>query len=56
MLMDLRQGAAQYPSLDEMTRCGTWDASGFRSWCAQQRIAGLDLNAACDAFESIASS
>jgi len=56
MLMDLRQGAAQYPSLEEMTVEGSWDPPAFRRWCAEQRIAGLDLNAACDAFESIASS
>jgi 5'-3' exonuclease len=56
MLMDLRLGAAHYPSLDEMTSRGTWDAAAFRAWCAEQRIAGLDVNAACEAFESIASS
>lgn len=56
MLMDLRQGAAHYPSLDEMTTRGKWDAAAFRAWCAEQRIAGLDVNAACEALESIATS
>lgn len=55
LLMDLRQGAANYPSIEELTRRGTWDAAGFRSWCTEQRIAGLDVNAASTAFEWIAS-
>ncbi len=55
LLMDLRQGAAQYPSLEAMTSQGTWDAVAFRGWCKEQRIAGLDVTAACEAFEPIAS-
>ena len=55
MLMDLRQGAAHYPSLEDMTSRGAWDPAAFRRWCTDQRIAGLDVNAACQAFESIAS-
>jgi len=54
-LMDLRAAAERFPDLDDYTRTGTWDEATFRGWVKEQRIAGLDLNAACRAMESLAS-
>ena len=46
-LMDLRLAAARYPDLSPYRRRGTWDEGAFRAWVAEQRIAALDLEAAC---------
>lgn len=53
-LMDLRLGAAHFPSLADMTACGRWDEATFRNWVKDQRIQGLELDTACRAFEAIA--
>jgi 5'-3' exonuclease len=54
-LMDLRAAAERFPDLGAYTRTGTWDEATFREWVKEQRIAGLDVNAACRAMESLAS-
>lgn len=54
MLMDLRIAAGSYANLDEYRRQFTWDERAFRSWAKDQRIAGMDLNAACRMFSQIA--
>ena len=54
-LMDLRAAAERFPDLGTYTRTGTWDEAKFREWVKEQRIAGLDVNAACRAMESLAS-
>ena len=46
-LMDLRLAAARYPDLSSYTRRGAWGESIFRTWVTGQRIAALDLEAAC---------
>lgn len=53
-LMDLRAAAARFPDLDGYTLRGTWDENAFRGWVKEQRIAGLDVNAACRAMEALA--
>jgi 5'-3' exonuclease len=53
-LMDLRAGAAHFPSLQDMTQEGEWDEAGFRDWCKEQRIAGLDVNGASQAMDGVA--
>jgi DNA polymerase-1 len=52
--LDLRAAAERFPDLTEYTRTGTWDEAAFREWVKAQRIAGLDVNAACRAMESLA--
>ena len=54
-LMDLSAAAALYPDLRPYTSTGAWDADGFRAWAKDQRIAGLDSEAACRALASLAS-
>lgn len=46
-LMDLRLAAARYPDLSSYTRRGAWNEAIFRGWVTGQRIAALDLEAAC---------
>ncbi|MGH2634325.1 MAG: hypothetical protein ACRDG3_13020 [Tepidiformaceae bacterium] len=53
-LMDLREAAGRFPDLASYTRTGTWDEAAFRDWVKEQRIAGLEVNAACRAMESLA--
>jgi 5'-3' exonuclease len=53
-LMDLRLGAANFPDLGPLLRGGTWDEAGFRAWVAEQRIAALEIEAACAAMSAIA--
>lgn len=55
-LMDLRLAAARYPDLAPYTRRGTWDEPAFRAWVAGQRIAALDLEAACITMRRLAES
>jgi len=55
-LMDLRLAARRYENLEGMVRRGKWDESGFRAWVGDQRIAGLDVEAAVRAMESMARS
>ena len=54
-LMDLRLAAQDYPSLEPYERRFSWNAPEFRAWVRAQRIAALDLDSACAAFEHIAS-
>ena len=54
VLMDLRAAAARYESLDEMTQTGVWDEQGFRAWVSEQRIAGMEVDAASRAMASVA--
>jgi 5'-3' exonuclease len=54
VLMDLRAAAARYPSLDGMLERHDWDEATFRAWFTDQRIAGLELDAASRAMESLA--
>ncbi len=54
VLMDLRAAAARYDSLEGMTTAGTWDRDGFRAWMKDQRIAGLDVDAATRALDAVA--
>ncbi len=54
VLMDLRAAAARYDSLADITMVGTWDREGFRSWMKEQRIAGLDVEAAVRALDAVA--
>ena len=54
-MMDLRKAAAGYPDLGPYTAEGSWDERAFRAWVAEQRIAGVEVEAACRAFEAIAS-
>lgn len=53
-LMDLRAAAGRYPALDAMMRTGTWGEAGFRTWLADQRIAGVDANAAFRTMSALA--
>ncbi|MCC6382937.1 MAG: hypothetical protein IT304_10550 [Dehalococcoidia bacterium] len=53
-LMDLRLAAAGYRSLDGMLRRGNWDETELRTWLADQRVAGLDADAAVSAMEEVA--
>lgn len=53
-LMDLRVAAARYPDLTPYRRRGSWDESGFRAWVARQRIAALDVEAACSTMARLA--
>lgn len=53
-LMDLRRAAAGYASLEGMLQRGEWDETELRAWLADQRIAGLDTDAAIRAMEEIA--
>ena len=53
-LMDLRLAAARYPDLAPYRRRGLWDESSFRAWVAQQRIAALDVEAACSTMARLA--
>lgn len=55
VLMDLRAAAARYDTIDEMVTQGAWDEASFRSWVAEQRIAGMEVEAAVRAMEGIAS-
>ena len=54
-LMDLRLAAQSYPSLEGYEQRFRWQESAFRAWVRQQRIAALDIDSACRAFELIAS-
>ena len=54
VLMDLRAAASRYESLDGMVQRGRWDEAHFRAWFHQQRIAGLDLEAAVFAMRGLA--
>jgi 5'-3' exonuclease len=54
-LMDLRLAALGYPSLENYERRFTWNETEFRAWVRSQRIAALDLDSACSAFERISS-
>jgi 5'-3' exonuclease len=54
VLMDLRAAAARYDTIDEMVVTGSWDEAGFRAWLAEQRIAGLDTEAAVIAMTALA--
>jgi 5'-3' exonuclease len=54
VLMDLRAAARRYDTIAPMSRSGTWDEPGFRRWLADQRIAGLDTDAAMTAMEGLA--
>jgi len=51
VLMDLRLAALNYPDLRPYTVAGTWAESDFRAWVKEQRIAGLDIEAACRAMD-----
>jgi DNA polymerase-1 len=53
-LMDLRLAAESYPDLGAYTAAGAWDTVQFRAWVRDQRIAGMDLEAAVRALETIA--
>jgi 5'-3' exonuclease len=53
-LMDLHLGAASFPDLGPLLRSGCWAEADFRSWVAGQRIAALEIGAACIAMSSIA--
>jgi 5'-3' exonuclease len=54
VLMDLRAAAARYPGIDEMMTVGQFDEAGFRAWLAEQRLAGLDTEAAVIAMSALA--
>ncbi|MCK9520605.1 MAG: hypothetical protein M0R74_16500, partial [Dehalococcoidia bacterium] len=54
LLMDLRLAAKRYDDIDEMVMRGTWNEAEFRAWVADQRIAGLEVDAACQAMASVA--
>lgn len=53
-LMDLRKAAASFPDLSAWSTTGAWDEPAFRAWVKEQRIPGVELEAACRAFESVA--
>lgn len=53
-LMDLRAAARNYTDLGPYQRQGTWDEAHFRSWVAEQRIAGLEVEPAVACLEHIA--
>ena len=53
-LMDLRLAAANYPDLAPYRKDGQWDEAYFRGWVKDERIAGLEVEAACRALEVIA--
>ena len=54
VLMDLRAAAARYETIDDMVTTGTWDETGFRAWVADQRIAGMEIEAAVRAMAIVA--
>ena len=54
VLMDLRAAAARYESLDGMVQTGTWAEAGFRAWVMEQRIAGVEVEAASRAMGALA--
>lgn len=53
-LMDLRAAAANYPDLSQLLKRGRWDEAGFRAWVAEQRIAALEIEAACRCMAAMA--
>jgi DNA polymerase I len=53
-LMDLREAAKGFPDLSPYERPGSWDEPVFRAWVKDQRIAGIEFDAACRAFASVA--
>ena len=53
-LMDLRLAASRYPDLSAYRQRGKWDEDAFRGWVAEQRIAALDLEAACVTMRRLA--
>lgn len=55
VLMDLHRAAKEYESLDPYTTRGTWNEADFRAWVKDQRVAGLEIDAAVRAMEAIAS-
>jgi hypothetical protein len=52
--MDLRLGAASFPDLVPYRVTGAWDETTFRAWVAEQRIAALEIEAACSCLTAIA--
>lgn len=55
-MMDLRAAALNYPDLAPYTVSGAWDEATFRAWVKDQRIAGLEIEAAARALEAVAAS
>jgi 5'-3' exonuclease len=53
-LMNLRLGAANFPDLGPLLRRGAWNEGNFRAWVAEQRIAALEIEAACAVMSGIA--
>jgi hypothetical protein len=54
VLMDLRAAAARYESIDSMLKTGSYDEMGFRHWLGEQKIGGLDTEAALIAMAPLA--
>jgi DNA polymerase I len=54
VLMDLRAAAARYDTIEDMTVTGTWNEAGFRAWVTDQRIAGMETEAAVRAMDAVA--
>lgn len=54
LLMDLRLAASRYENLDGIVTTGSWNEAEFRAWATDQRIAGLDLEAAVRTMELVA--
>jgi 5'-3' exonuclease len=54
VLMNLRSAAARYEGIDEMVTSGQFDEAGFRAWLTEQRLAGLDTEAAVIAMSALA--
>lgn len=53
-LMDLRLAATRYADLTPYRSKGKWDEPAFRGWVKEQRVAGLDIEAACATLARIA--
>jgi DNA polymerase I len=53
-LMDLRRAALNYPDLMPYTASGAWSEAEFRAWLAEQRVAGIEVESSCRAFEALA--
>jgi 5'-3' exonuclease len=54
LLMDLRLAAKRYDNIGDLVTVGQWDEGEFRAWTKDQRIAGLDIEAAVRAMARIA--
>jgi 5'-3' exonuclease len=52
-MMDLRRAALNYPDLAPYTLTGSWDEAAFRAWVKDQRIAGLEVEAAVRALAAV---